>query len=117
MAEENQIQINPIKFWKQVVLEINSQLEDMTKELGKVQDSFEENPPKDRASAQGSFRDLYESIKMCNAMTAQSEASIGAILSVPGSAEYIKNKLLDSSVIASNANDFIGAINKMEYMV
>lgn len=118
MADEhNQVQVNPIKFWKQVVLGINDQLEDVTKDLKKVLDGFEGEGTGDVARAQANFRDFFESIKMLNAMTAQSETSLASIQSMPEANNYLRTQFNDTSVIIANANELLTAINKIEYMV
>ncbi len=111
------MQINPIKFWKQVVLSLNGQLDVMAAELTRTRDAFEKPANEDRNQAQKSFQDLLENVKLLNAITAQSEASIASIIAVPSHMEYLKGKLLDNSVVAVNSNELIGAVNKLEYMV
>jgi hypothetical protein len=118
MADEhNQVQVNPIKFWKQVVLGINDQLDDVTKDLKKVLDGFEGEGTGDIGRAQANFRDFFESIKMLNAMTAQSETSLATIQSMPDANNYLRTQFNDTSIIIANANELLTAINKIEYMV
>lgn len=116
-TEENQVQINPIKFWKQVVLSINGQLDVMSTELSKVQKSFPENGTAVQKEAQTSFQDLVENVKMLNAITAQSEASIARITSNPDHLNYLRAQIVDVSVVAVNSNELLSCINKLEYTV
>jgi hypothetical protein len=119
--EENQVQVNPIKFWKQVVLSINAQLEVMSTELSKVQKSFPADGNAggnaEKKAAQVAFQDLVENVKMLNAITAQSEASIAGIISNPSQLEYLRVQLADMSVVAVNCNELLSCINKLEYML
>jgi hypothetical protein len=115
--EHNQVQVNPIKFWKQVVLGINDQLDDVTKDLKKVLDGFADEGSGDIGRAQANFRDFFESIKMLNAMTAQSETSLATIQSMPDASNYLRTQFNDTSIIIANANELLTAINKIEYMV
>lgn len=116
-TEESQVQINPIKFWKQVVLSINGQLDVMSSELSKVQKSFSPGATGLPKEAQASLQDLVENVKMLNAITAQSEASIAKIISSPDELNYLREKIVDVSVVAVNSNELLSGINKLEYTV
>lgn len=116
-TEESQVQINPVKFWKQVVLSINGQLDVMSAELSKVQKSFPENGTSSQKEARASFQDLVENVKLLNAITAQSEASIAVIISNPDHLNYLREQIVDHSVVAVNSNELLSCINKLEYTV
>ena len=99
------------------MLSINGQLDIMSKELSKVQTSLPACSTEQQKAAHASLAEVVENVKMLNAITAQSEASIASIISNPEHLKYLREHIVDVSVVAVNSNELLSCINKLEYTV